>query len=211
MEDAIRWGGIAAEYRCCLAVSNDLRDGVQAVLGRVRRLPHPDQRVNAGGVQRVFTVDYARPAQAQHGVGFVNGDELFAQIGEVCVDERIAHRLLAADVLVDAGGRHIGLCGQRTDGQTVHTVPFHDPPCRVKDSPVDFKGGRAFGSGLRLRHIRYSRVRTGHYRRFGMATITTTAAISAIVMAARQANRHPHRKHRPITQSGPTTIKGRRA
>ena len=31
-----------------------------AVLGRVRRLPHPDQRVNAGGVQRVFTVDYAR-------------------------------------------------------------------------------------------------------------------------------------------------------
>ena len=107
-------GVIAAEYRCCLAVSNDLRDGVQAVLGRVRRLPHPDQRVNAGGVQRVFTVDYARPAQAQHGVGFVNGDELFAQIGEVCVDERIAHRLLAADVLVDAGGRHIGLCGQRT-------------------------------------------------------------------------------------------------
>ena len=93
-------GVIAAEYRCCLAVSNDLRDGVQAVLGRVRRLPHPDQRVNAGGVQRVFTVDYARPAQAQHGVGFVNGDELFAQIGEVCVDERIAHRLLAADVLV---------------------------------------------------------------------------------------------------------------
>ena len=90
-------------------------------------------------------------------------------------------------------------------------IPFHDPPCRVKDSPVDFKGGRAFGSGLRLRHIRYSRVRTGHYRRFGMATITTTAAISAIVMAARQANRHPHRKHRPITQSGPTTIKGRRA
>lgn len=75
-------GVIAAEYRCCLAVSNDLRDGVQAVLGRVRRLPHPDQRVNAGGVQRVFTVDYARPAQAQHGVGFVNGDELFAQIGE---------------------------------------------------------------------------------------------------------------------------------
>lgn len=70
-------GVIAAEYRCCLAVSNDLRDGVQAVLGRVRRLPHPDQRVNAGGVQRVFTVDYARPAQAQHGVGFVNGDELF--------------------------------------------------------------------------------------------------------------------------------------
>ena len=62
-------GVIAAEYRCCLAVSNDLRDGVQAVLGRVRRLPHPDQRVNAGGVQRVFTVDYARPAQAQHGVG----------------------------------------------------------------------------------------------------------------------------------------------
>ena len=56
-------GVIAAEYRCCLAVSNDLRDGVQAVLGRVRRLPHPDQRVNAGGVQRVFTVDYARPAQ----------------------------------------------------------------------------------------------------------------------------------------------------
>ena len=46
-----------------------------------------------------------------------------------------------------------------------------------------------------------ARVRTGHYRRFGMATITTTAAISAIVMAARQANRHPHRKHRPITQS----------
>ena len=32
-------GVIAAEYRCCLAVSNDLRDGVQAVLGRVRRLP----------------------------------------------------------------------------------------------------------------------------------------------------------------------------
>ena len=37
------------------------------------------------------------------------------------------------------------------------------------------------------------------------------AGNSAIVMAARQANRHPHRKHRPITQSGPTTIKGRRA
>ena len=69
-------GVIAAEYRCCLAVSNDLRDGVQAVLGRVRRLPHPDQRVNAGGVQRVFTVDYARPAQAQNGVGYVSYTKL---------------------------------------------------------------------------------------------------------------------------------------
>ena len=78
-------GVIAAEYRCCLAVSNDLRDGVQAVLGRVRRLPHPDQRVNAGGVQRVFTVDYARPAQAQHGVGFVNGDESMSASHTACL------------------------------------------------------------------------------------------------------------------------------
>ena len=42
-------GVIAAEYRCCLAVSNDLRDGVQAVLGRVQKNQRKWERLSAKG------------------------------------------------------------------------------------------------------------------------------------------------------------------